>query len=64
MREKLIIWLGLAVLGLAIFSGVLQYRIGVVKEEKERLGNNQAALFKKAVFFNYPDLQLRSPNHN
>ena len=44
MRNKLILWLGLAVLALTIFSGVQQYRIGVVKDEKERLGNNQSAL--------------------
>ena len=47
MREKLIIWLGLAVLGLSIFSGVQQYRLGVVKVEKERLGNNQTALLEQ-----------------
>lgn len=47
MRDKLILWLCLAVLGLAIFSSVQQYRLGVVKEEKERLGNNQIALLEE-----------------
>lgn len=47
VKNKLIIWLGLAVLALAIFSGVQHYRLGVIKIEKERLGNNQTALLEQ-----------------
>lgn len=44
MKNKLIVWLGLAVLALAIFSGIQHYRLGIIKEEKVRLSNNQTAL--------------------
>jgi hypothetical protein len=55
MREKLILWLGGAVLALAIYSGVQQYRIGVVKEEKDRLGSNQMALLSKVQHYRSSD---------
>lgn len=55
MRGKLILWLGLAVLALAVFSGVQQYRLGVVKEEKDRLAGNQAALLSKVAYFRTAD---------
>ena len=47
MKNKLILWLGLAVLALAIFSGIQHYRLGIIKEEKVRLSNNQTALLEK-----------------
>lgn len=47
VKNKLIIWLGLAVLALASFSGVQQYRFGIIKDEKERLGNNQTSLLEQ-----------------
>jgi len=55
MRSRLILWLGLAVLALAIFSGVQYNRLRIEKEEKVRLASNQTALFNKVEFFRTSD---------
>gem|GEM_PF-170563 len=51
MRAKLMVGLGLAVLALAIITGVKQHQLNQLREDKQRLTNNQSALLAQVQSF-------------